>query len=1178
MLHFNGKVGRCDATILIDSGATFNCISSDFITKNRLKTKIVQGPLVHLADGTRYECNSILPLAKIRIGPYTGKAPAYVLPLKGNDVILGNDWLTLTNPLINWREKTVTINQHGQTIVLRPNTNSSSFISAKEATRAIHNGALGYLALIHEVDTSFLDPLMTTHAQENTTSNQPTPKPDPYATQDPSHKAQLEAIVTTLKEKFRDVMPNELPDGLPPSREVDHAIDLIPGAVPPKQRYYRLSIEEEREVDKQIDEGLRKGWITPSKSSFGSPVLVVKKKDGSMRVCIDYRLTNRLTVPNVVSLSHISDLIDQTYGAKYFTKLDLRSGYYQVRIRAGDEYKTAFRTRTGHYEYLVMPFGLTNAPATFQTMMNDTLRDYLNKFVVVHIDDILIYSKTLEDHVRHVEAVLTKLREEKLYVKETKCEWFRTEVTFLGHRLSADGTRMEDDKIKAILDWPSLTSTKEILSFLGLVGFYRQYIRHFAHITSPLTDLLKKDATFVWGLEQQQAFDTLKTAITTAPILQVPNPNLPFVLTTDASSKALGAELAQDQGNGLRPVAFYSRKFNKAETNYPVHERETLALIASLKHWRHYLKGAPRGKAFTDHHSLKHLATQPTLTPRQARWIELLQEYHIHIDYLPGKRNVVADALSRRPDLCLNAITTIHTLGDVLSKVSSTYGNDDESTALLSKANAQLDGFLLRDNLILKTQANGSYTLYIPPSDVRQHLLHEHHDTIYAGHLGMDKTYECLTRNYYWPTMRDDVRDYVRSCPKCQANKPTNRQPIGLLQPLNIPHQKWEQVTMDLITALPRTTRGHDAIGVVVDKLTKMVHFFPTTTSVTAPQLATLFFDCVVRLHGLPRSIVSDRDPRFTSKFWEALMTKCGTTLARSTAYHPQTDGQTERVNRTLEEALRAYVNDTHTDWDDHLSGIEFAINNSPHASTKQTPFFLNYGVHPLTPSSLDLSTLTSNQGANDFLTRLHDDLETARFHLQRAQERQSRYANTKRRPHTFKIGDQVLLSTSNYRRRQPGSHKFDAPWDGPFRISEIISPTAIRLDLPPSMKIHPVVNASYLKPYHTSSTFHPRPPLRPPPIAGNDIYLAERILDKRIINRGCISRAEYLIQWQGYPIYDATWEPATNLLGSDIQAQRAAFDAVWTPPPSSKPRSSSRARGRTLPMGEVMQQSVIEL
>ncbi|GAB4814481.1 hypothetical protein N2152v2_001527 [Parachlorella kessleri] len=1172
----HGKIGRCDAGLLIDSGATYNFISADFIAKNRQRTKRVDGPTVQLADGTTYTCATILPAAEVKIGPYRGKAHFYVLPLSSNDAILGASWLAETNPAIDWATRTVTIRQHGHEIRLQPDDHavptSASLkpLTAKQANKQLRKGGIPILAYVREAEDEAggvrIAGLEHAEVSEQCTQNdddgslaasQAAGRNAKAASGDPSSTAaaadggpstasaearadqvRIDQFVADLRASFADVMPDDLPSGLPPEREVDHRIELEPGAKPPAPKYYRLSYEETAEAKRQIEDGLRKGFIQPSKSPFGAPILFVKKKDNSMRMCIDYRALNKVTIKNKAPLPRMDELFDQTHGAQYYSKLDLRSGYYQIRIAKEDVPKTAFRTKDGHYEYLVMPFGLTNAPATFQTLMNTVLREHLDQYVVVYLDDILIYSKSLEEHQRHVSSVLQTLRENHLFVKESKCEWCKREISFLGHVLGPNGVSMEDSKVTAILQWPACKDASEVLSFLGLAGYYRQYIAGFARISAPLSDLLKKDQPFSWGQEQQSAFDELKAAVTSAPVLALPDPAKPFILTADASNRAIGAELSQEQPDGrVRPIAFFSRKLSKAEQNYPTHERELLALIAAMKNWRHYLKGNVRNQAYTDHRTLQHFASQPNLSQRQARWMETLQEYHLYLDYLPGKQNVVADALSRRPDL-LAAITTVSTLGNFLGELKPAYGQDAESKEILEalqRGNTRIP-YSLQDGVIVHQHAKLGQRLYIPPAadSLRRQLLEEYHDTRLAGHLGMDKTLGCLERNYWWPTLRADVREYVGTCPCCQANKGTNTKPIGVLHPLPIPTRKWEMVTTDLITQLPKAPSGKDAIAVFVDKLTKMVHLAATTTTVTAPEFARLYFDNVVRLHGVQRSIVSDRDPRFTSKFWEALHKLQGTSLSRSTAYHPQTDGQTERANRTLEEMLRAYVDTEARNWDDHLAAAEFAINNAPHASSGQSPFYLNFGQHPLLPATMDLAVLgqKQNQAGIIFASQTEADLQRAKELLQQAQQRQQYYADQQRKQHTFSVGDKVWLSTENL--RIPGHSKLDAKWTGPFPVTEVVSPTALRLELPDTMKIHDVINASRLKLWHGSDRYGDREYARPPPLEDTtDIFLVERILDKRTTT-GKGRRTEYLVQWQGYPIYDATWEPISNLLGTE--------------------------------------------
>jgi transposase InsO family protein len=933
---------------------------------------------------------------------------------------------------------------------------------------------------------------------------------------------------------YRDVFPAELPHQLPPRRDVDHRIELQPFSTPPSRPAYRLSNTELDELKKQLTELLDLGFIQPSKSPYGAPVLFVKKKDGTFRMCIDYRALNRITIKNKYPLPRVDELLDRLHGAKYFSKLDLRSGYYHIRIHPRDVAKTAFRTRYGHFEYLVMPFGLTNAPATFMALMQSIFGPHLDSFVIVFLDDILIYSKTADEHERHIRIVLDLLRQHKLYAKESKCEFFQTSTSFLGHVVSRDGLSMEPTKVKAVMDWPTPTDVSDLRSFLGLAGYYRKFVRHFSHISSPLSELLRKDAKWHWEHEQQQAFDRLKQAVSTAPVLVLPDEHLPFVVRTDASGFALGGELLQDQGHGRQPVAYMSKKMLAAEKNYPVHEQELLAVICALREWRHYVYGK-EFKVVTDHQSLRYLSTQPNLSARQVRWMEFLQQFEpFTIEYQPGKSNVVADALSRRADHNVR-LTMLHTTAAMstalLQSVKDAYQQDEVcKEALEGPDHSHL---VAKNGLLYKLDR-----LYIPNDNgIKTQLLHEAHDNNISGHVGTAKTVELLSRTYYWPTLHTDVRTYVLSCPACQANKANNALPMGLLQPIPTPERRWDVVTMDLITQLPRTRNGHDAIAVFVDKYSKMAHYASTTTTVSAPQLASLFWKEIVRHHGIPSAIISDRDPRFTSHFWRALWKQLGTKLSMSTAYHPQADGQTERQNRTLEDMLRAYVNYHRDDWDQHLVAAEIAHNNSQQASTGFSPFFLNYGQHPHLPlNRVTSSSASNNPTATELIEQLYNDLDTATSNLKQAQERQAKYANQRRREVTFQLGDKVLLSTANLKSDKQAP-KLSPKYIGPFTIKRVVSPVTCELELPSSMSaIHPVFHISKLRAYRDGSASFPSRPVEPtrPPAelidTGEEAWEVERVVDKRVRRYGRHQRVEYLVLWKGYPEWEKTWEPEKNL------------------------------------------------
>ena len=812
--------------------------------------------------------------------------------------------------------------------------------------------------------------------------------------------ASLAAASTDVIAEYHDVFPDALPHGLPPSRDVDHRIELVPGSIPPSRPTYRQSASELAELKSQLAELIALGFIQPSKSPYGAPVLFVKKKDGTTRMCIDYRALNDITIKNAYPLPLVGELFDRLQGAKYFSKIDLRSGYHQIRVASEDVPKTAFRTRYGHFEFLVLPFGLTNAPATFMHLMHQTFRQYLDDFVIVFLDDILIYSRTLAEHHIHIRKVLDILRSQKLFGKESKCEFFRSDVEFLGHIVGRDGLRMMSDKIEAVAAWPTPTSVTQVRAFLGTIGFYRRFIRDFSAVAAPLSDLTKNDATWRWTPTEESAFRRMIALAVAAPVLVLPDPNIPYVVHTDASGFATGAVLSQDQGNGLQPIAYMSKKMLPAETRYPVHEQELLAIIQAPGTWKHYLMGA-KFTVMTDHRSLQYFKTQPQLSNREIHWKDVIANFDFDIVYIEGKTNIVADGLSRRSDHVDASTSSSSSSSLGAASLGVAHSSVESSTSSSHRCNAVT--YLLADiheairsdssyQSRLKQSASAlskddftivrSYLYYksdrlVIPNDaaLRTRIIHECHDTPTSGHLGKDKTLALAKRKFYWLGMDSDIVSYVTSCDAGQRNKPSHQSKMGLLQPLPIPHRPWSQVSLDLITALPRTLLGHDAIVVFVDKVTKMVHYVATTTNVTAPQLALLFMHEVVRLHGVPDSLLSDRDPRFTAHFWRSLWDQLGTKLTMSTAYHPQTDGQTERSNRTLEEALRAYVNWRQTDWDVHLSALEISINNARNSSTGFTPFYLNSGQEIRLPLDGAVPVAGKNPVASDRILRLHQDL-----------------------------------------------------------------------------------------------------------------------------------------------------------------------------------------------------------
>lgn len=1139
-LRLRGRLMGNACSFLIDSGATGDFVSSKFIMKHHLQNRCSQSPAleVEMADGTIYTSNQVIKLADI-IGEedeeFSGERDFVILPLKGYDAILGMPWLKQVNPDIDW-----------ELGIIKPRVKLRS-TRKNEVTGGDQVSAADEIRL--EVLSAEVVKDEEVGGRDDLTEADKMRLEESLADADPA----VEALIRRYAHLFRE----DLPKGLPMKRPIEHEIVLIPDSQPVHMKQYRLSIKDQAEIDRQVEQQLDAKRIKRSTSPFNAPSLLVGKPDGSQRMCQDERGLNKITIKNKMDMPHIQGMFDRLKGACWYSKLDLKQGFNQIRIKEEDTHKTGFSCSSGHYEWLVMPFGLCNAPATFQSLMQFVLAERLNKGVVVFIDDILIYSTNKEDHLQDIEWVLTQLDKWKLYAAARKCLWMKPSMEFLGHVVSAKGVQVMEKKVQAIVDWPELSNAKEVKQFLGLAGYYRRFVKDFSKIAAPLTELMKEKTAWKWGKEEKDAFEQLKERMSQTPILIHPDHRLPFVVTTDASGYAVGAVLSQDQGSGQQPVAFYSHKMAKAERNYPVHEQELLAIILALKEWRCYLHGSAHPvNIITDHQSLKYLNSQPHLSSRQARWVEYLQQFDIVISYREGKENVVADALSRRGDYKkdveaedekekrefgssvprlrygIAAVAAIEDGDPVLLAELSEATKEDESLRDIV-VNPQQQGYTLTEEGILKNQQG----LIVVPNrrTLRTKIMKEFHDVPVSGHRGIEKTLSKLGKRFWWPGIRQEVQQYIGSCIACQSNKSSNKATAGLLHPLPIPSHAWESISMDFVGPLPVTNDGHDNILVVVDRLTKMVHLTACRITVTAPQVASLVWREIIRHHGIPTSIITDRDPRFVSMFWNELWKLMGTNLHMSTSYHPQTDGQTERTNRIMEEILRNYVSDKQDDWDKHLTAVEIAINNSKQSSTDFTPFYLNHGRDMKLPIDVAIRKLDSsvNPSAAESIKQLNEDIEKAKLAIGKAQLQQAKYANKHRRlAYDYQIGDRVMLSTENM--RQFGG-KLVSKYVGPFKVLDASEDKTVTLELPITMKAKSnKFNVSKVKLYVPGRLEFPgRQQLdRPPPelVDGEEEYEVEEIVGKREVKIGRSKHIEYLVKWLGYPITEATWQASGQL------------------------------------------------
>ncbi|CEL59125.1 hypothetical protein RSOLAG1IB_12258 [Rhizoctonia solani AG-1 IB] len=700
---------------------------------------------------------------------------------------------------------------------------------------------------------------------------------------------------------------------LPPHRHYNIGIELTEDG-PLNSPLYSMTDAESVTLKEWLDAELKAGKIRPSKSSISSPVMFVPKKDGSRRLVVDYRRLNNRTKKNVYPLPCPDDLMSKLRGAKIFTKLDLRWGYNNVRVKEGDEWKTAFRTKYGLFESLVMTFGLTNAPAAFQYFMNNLFQDLLDVYVIIYLDDILIFSKNKVKHEFHVHEVLQRLETAQLFCKGSKCEFHRTKVEYLGIIVSDQGFSLDRLKIQAVQEWPVPTTVKQVQSFLGFANFLQRFVANFSHMAQPLHNLVKKETSWKWAEKEQVAFEGLKQAITEAPVLAHANPDKAYFLETDASGAALGLVLSQRQSDGrLHPIGFLSESFKGAEINYDTHDKELLAIIRSFEHWRIYLEATSEPvTVFTDHRNLEYWKESRTFNRRHARWHLLLSDFNFQISYRPGKQSGKPDALSRRPDHAnipldnqsmlppsvFANLATVCPKKDIQKEIEASLHLDkslDEILAHLqdkSKAPPSVKkGF--KDYKMEAGLLFYQGRILVPDvGTLQKDLLQIFHDSPLAGHPGRQRTLELLSRSYYWPGIRANVYIHVDSCETCQRIKLPKAKLLPL-QPVKIPSRPWQHISYDMITDLPKDGSS-DCVLMIVDSFTKYGIMIECSKKTKAPDLVELFLRHVWSAYGMPEKTISDRGTVLNNKFLRALYQRLGIDLHFSSAYHPQSDSQTE--------------------------------------------------------------------------------------------------------------------------------------------------------------------------------------------------------------------------------------------------------------------------------------------
>ena len=920
---------------------------------------------------------------------------------------------------------------------------------------------------------------------------------------------ELTELIKSIPKEYLDLLEafnEDRAEVLPEHRVYDCSIDLKPNATLYYGPVYPTTPTERQIIKEYVDDMERKGFIRRSRSPAGYPILVHDKKDGGSRICVDYRKLNDQTIKNAYPIPLVLSVFESMKGAQYFTKLDLKSAYNLIRIKEGDEYKTAFRTEFGHYEYLVMPFGLTNAPAVFQSFINDIFNEQINRYVQVYLDDIIIYSKTLEEHIQHVRTVLQLIIDNHLVAKLKKCEFHKSEVEFLGHIISREGIKTDPKKIEAVKNWPIPTTVKEVQSFVGLCNYYRRFISDFSKVAKPLHSLTKKNVNFKWTDECNKSFNLLKELLTSAPVLLCPDHEKPFVVECDASDYAIGGVLSQEgEDKALHPVYYFSRTLNSAELNYSTTEKELLAIRQAFIDWRHLLQGAKYPiTVYSDHRNLLFATKPQLLSQRQARWQEYFATFDFRIIYRPGKKNGKADVLSRRPDHLLKVSKELSETSllqpsqlegfnddkecyfametNFIDDLKQCYLQDETACQILKDLEVPIQDYpwTLSDGLLVRSKHPEQ--VYVP-NQLRLLVIKLNHDAPTAGHLGVDKTYDILKRNFYWNNMRQDVESFIRSCCVCKAMKSDHHAPYGSMVRIPLPELPWQHLQIDFITDLPSRPRNSTSsfdpsnpnhhqgtIMVTSCYLTKMIHLVGFKHLPTARDTATAFLNHIFKLHGFPLSIVTDRGTQFDSRLWSQLMEFFNIDHRIATTGHHRTIGQVERNNDYVETYLCCFTEQfDDLSWMDHLYLAEFCYNNSIHASTKQPPFLAvyNYQIHS-NPQVADLvSSLGLHPLIDSFSHNLADLKHTLEINRNRYLDEKDKhlYPNFKR----FKVHDLVWLRKPvNY--HPPLAFKLQTRKYGPFKVTGVDeSKLNYRLDLStsPFPRIYPIFHISELEPYY---------------------------------------------------------------------------------------------------------------
>ena len=840
---------------------------------------------------------------------------------------------------------------------------------------------------------------------------------------------------------------------------------------PIKQRPYKNPLALQSNIDKQINDMLDAGIVSPSSSPWSSPMVIVPKRDGTHRICIDYRKLNKALVKDSYPLPRIEHIFATLGKSKFFPTLDLKSGYHQISIAPEDREKTAFCTRTSLFEFNCMPFGIASAPAIFQRMISKVLHGIEGKYAMTYLDDILIYSDSFENNLKHIEDIFQRLEKADLCLNKKKCHFVKKEIEYLDHIVSPKGLRPNPEKVRAIQTLDAPTTVKGVRSYLGLAGYYRNFIPKFSSISRPLTKLTRKNTRFYWDDDCQEAFDYFKKALTEAPILGYPDVTKPYSLYTDASDYSVGGILTQDTPVGEKVICYVSNQLTSSRLRYPVIEKECFAIIYCLTKLRLYLLGADV-TVYTDHKPLKSLFTAEMKNTRVQRWAILLDEYQVKIKYRQGIHNGRADMLSRirveptqheikesndivAVDASIDKIITRfnghnHNLFDQNINMTEYQDNDDHclniKTQLNKGGNEKISSeYVIQDNILYHVGKENRFETdpflqLVIPLKLVYTVLECFHDDLGGGHVGLEKTYQKIRSKYFWINCYKNVIDYVTKCEVCQRRM--LRKHNAELQGHVTPNYPMEIIGIDTVGPFVTSDNGNNYIVTVIDWYTSWLEAYPVQNK-EANTIAKVLLERFIPQHGCPRLIISDRGTEYVNEAIDLLSTKMKIKRNITTPYHPAGNGKTERCHRFLNDILAKGVQDKlHSEWEDVLPGALLAMRTCVNESSKYTPYMLMYGRDPILPLDTLLEPRRRYYG-DEYVPTMLQRLQTAFAHVaintKKARDYIKRQADKKARQRLFNEGDPVFLHDPCIKEGQ--MKKLSSPWRSHYRIIEMITP-----------------------------------------------------------------------------------------------------------------------------------------